>query len=333
MDFKNKYMKYKSKYLKLKEQFGSGDKVTILNFELNISNEFNLEWINLININNFNKEIKIPNFIKNLDKIVFSSGDGYHGPDSINDPKFPNVRQYWEKGREYNIHCCKEGYSNQQLLTNLEWINNNNKHKDIIICFIDFYNYDQCEIFSNIFQNQIFDIITDENSIFMNIKYVKKILKTNGKVTIGNKYDFLIDTDKNKIQKWYILGMDKINSFHKRKIDYIIQFRNCIEKIIQNKNIMGKNALSWGYFEWTKDNQLIIIANLNKLEKIDEILFEAYNNKSNEFKEFCLNNLKEEIFIKSFSKFNFNFKLYFFTLIPVEPNDFIKISDTEYIKT
>ena len=322
-DFKEK----KSAKQSLKE---GGNLVTVLNFENTIDDRINrLKYVHVVDVD-FEK---IP-FIKNLEKMVLGSGDGYgssqinNSDGTRNDENNPNVKEYWEWQR-YNIHCCKEGYDTGKIIKNLEWIHKHKLYENIIICLVDIYDIKQCEKLSNVFKNQLTSIITDEHRLFLNIRFVRKMLKSKGTARVESIEDFLIDIDENKLQSWYVVP----ETLYQRHIlahiqkekhldikSLLMQFRNCVEQILQDKTIMKNDALTWGYFNWEGD-QLIVKASLKMIKMFESIL----PNMDNECIKYFNSQFKPEYQYYDGWGFQYqnNQRYKYFKICIVEPNDFI----------
>ena len=323
-----------------KQPLKAGNLVTVLNFENTIDDRINrLKYVHVVDVD-FEK---IP-FIKNLEKMVLGSGDGYgsskinNSDGTRNDENNPNVKEYWEWQR-YNIHCCKEGYDTGKIIKNLEWIHKHKLYENIIICLVDIYDIKQCEKLSNVFKNQLTSIITDEHRLFLNIRFVRKMLKSKGTAKVGSIEDFLIDIDENKLQSWYVVP----ETLYKRHIlahiqkeqhldikSLLMQFRNCVEQILQDKTIMKNDghefpfnrssmALTWGYFKWEGD-QLIVTASLKMIKMFESIL----PNMNNECIKYFHSKFKPE--------YQNNQRYKYFKICIVEPNDFILNEKNIYIK-
>jgi hypothetical protein len=126
-------------------------------------------------------------------KMIFACGDGYLQPrfgipndieeildlDAYNNPnQYVNFSDLKEEDydrkyfRNYNIFCCSYNYNEKGLQKNIDYLKNN-PELNILLCLFDITNEPELSKFSELFENSIRMIDTDDIRIYIpsNIAY------------------------------------------------------------------------------------------------------------------------------------------------------------------
>ena len=180
-------------------------------------------------IQNFrSKKIVLPPFFNEISekKLILSAGDGIssykESPLGIS-----NIEIMSKYG--FNIFCCiydDDINSGCHLKKNIDFLKKNSDLK-IILCLIDLNNDLECEIFDQLFFNQIDYIESHDYRFFLPEKSVHNILKYNGIC----KIPFISDGDgtpirkpveqiiySEKLEKMIIYPSDKQEALYRRSI-------------------------------------------------------------------------------------------------------------------
>lgn len=175
------------------------------------------------------KKLALPSFFNEINekKLILSAGDGintYKGsPLGI-----CNIEIMSKYG--FNIFCCVYDdniNSGCHLKKNIDFLNKNSDLK-IILCLIDLRNDLECNLFDQLFFNQIDYIESHDYRFFLPEKSINNILKYNGickilfisedgdGTPIRKPKEQIIYTDK--LDKMIIYPNDTQNSLYKRSI-------------------------------------------------------------------------------------------------------------------
>ena len=126
-------------------------------------------------------------------KMIFACGDGYQQPrfgipndiqQILDLDAYTNAKQYVNFAelkeddydrkyfRNYNIFCCSYNYNERGLQKNIEYLKNH-PELNILLCLFDITNKSELSKFSELFQNSIRMVDTDDIRIYIpsNIAY------------------------------------------------------------------------------------------------------------------------------------------------------------------
>lgn len=144
------------------------------------------------------KKVVLPSFFNELSekKLMLSAGDGIssYQESPLGTSNIESMSKYG-----FNIFCCiydDNINSGCHLKKNIDFLNKNSDLK-IILCLIDLRNDLECDIFDQLFFNQIDYIESHDYRFFLPEKSVYNILKYNGIC----KIPFMSDNDGTPIRK------------------------------------------------------------------------------------------------------------------------------------
>lgn len=198
------------------------------------------------------KNLVLPYFFNQLDQknIMLSAGDGIS---SYKDSPLGicNIESMSKYG--FNIFCCiyeDDTNSGCHLKKNINFLNNNNDLK-IILCLIDFKNDEQCNIFDQLFFNNIDYIESHDYRFFLPEKSLNNILKPSGicKILFISE-----DGDGTPIRK------PTQQVIYNKEFKKIIIYPSDKQEFLYKRSILSKEKwniikVDFNHFEITKKNQ------------------------------------------------------------------------------
>ena len=117
----------------------------------------------------------IPNDVKQiLDLEAYTNAKNYVDLSTLKDDDYD--KKYF---RNYNIFCCSYNYNEKGLLKNIEYLKSH-PELNILLCLFDIYNETELARFSELFQDSIRMIDTDDIRIYIPSNIALNILTENG---------------------------------------------------------------------------------------------------------------------------------------------------------